>query len=132
MGRLSVFGKITHLKLPGLLIDPDETLFELIFKGPVLDIFKITVFLSVTFDDLVEVGDFLFEFLDFTGVVFEGGLHFFEFEIDFGDFLFEVFDLILFLCDYLLHGLVFLFEVVVLLFKGFVDVLKVFDGVLWW
>ena len=130
MRRLGVLRKITHFQLPCLLVNPDETLFELIFKGPVLYVFEIAVFLSVVFDDFIEVEDFLFEFLDLAGVVFEGALHVLELEVDFSDFLLEVFDLILLFCDYLLHRLVFLFQVIVFFLECFIHALQIFYTVL--
>ena len=130
MGRLSVLCKITHFQLPCLLVNPDETLFELIFKGPVFNVFEITIFFSVVLDDFIEVGDFLSEFLDLASVVFEGALHFLELKVNFGDFLLEVFNLILLFCDYLLHRLVFLFQVIVFFLECFIHDLKVFYTIL--
>ncbi len=53
MRWLSVLGKITHLQFPGLLINPDEALFELILEGPVFNILKIPIFFPVAFDHLI-------------------------------------------------------------------------------
>ena len=130
MRGFSVFGKVTHLKFSGLLVDPKETLFELIFQGPILNILQIAVLFPVAFNDLIKIGDFLFEFLNLTAIIFYGTFHFLELKVNLGDFLFEDFNLVLPFCNDLLHRLVLLSEVIVFLFEGLIKSLQILKTIL--
>lgn len=93
--RLSILYKIAHLQLSSLLINPNKALFQLVLQSSIFCVFQIAVLLSVSVYNLVEVWDFLFELLDFAGIVFRCGLKFLELQIKVCDLLFEKLDLVL-------------------------------------
>lgn len=120
--RLCVFSKVAHLQLPGLLIDPEETLFELILQGPILNILEISILLAVGLHSLIKVGDLFRQFLNFTGIIFDRQLHFLVPSLHFlvlqfhlpilllylGYLLPEDLALVFLFGDNLLHGLILL------------------------
>ena len=65
------FLDLAHIQISILQIDPSQTLLDLHFDGPVLDLFQITIFLSILIYGFIQVRNLLFEFINLKSRVVE-------------------------------------------------------------